>query len=148
MSELVVGTQSHRVSLISRYRHILRPALVALSVSAAYFFGAKVGFALTFQPHPISSLWPPNSLLLAGLLLTPTRAWWMLILAALPAHLASELQSGVPMTMVLGWFASNCSEALIGAGLIRLLIAGPLRFDSFKHVCTFLLCGVVVSPLL
>src|SRR5258706_9517850 len=52
------------------------------------------------------------------------------------------------MTMMLGWFASNCSEALIGAGLIRLLIAKPLRFDSFKHVCTFLLCAVVVSPLL
>lgn len=122
--------------------------IAAVLVAIAYYTGAKVGFALTFQPHPISSLWPPNSLLLAGLLLTPTRGWWMLILAVLPAHLAAELQSGVPMTMVLGWFASNCSEALIGAGLIRLLIAEPLRFDSFKHVCTFLLCGVVVSPLL
>ena len=122
--------------------------IAAILVAIAYYTGAKLGFALTFHPHPISSLWPPNSLLLAGLLLTPTRAWWMLILAALPAHLAAELQSGVPMAMVLGWFASNCSEALIGAGLIRLLIAEPLRFDSFKHVCTFLLCGVVVSPLL
>ncbi len=122
--------------------------IAAILVAIAYYTGAKVGFALTFQPHPISSLWPPNSLLLAGLLLTPTGTWWMLILAALPAHLAAELQSGVPMTMMLGWFASNCSEALIGAGLIRLLIAEPLRFDSFKHVCTFLLCAVVVSPLL
>ena len=122
--------------------------IAAILVAIAYYTGAKVGLALTFQPHPISSLWPPNSLLLAGLLLTPTRAWWMLILAALPAHLAAELQSGVPMTMVLGWFASNCSEALLGAALIRFLIAEPLRFDSFKHVCTFLLCGVVVSPLL
>jgi two-component system sensor kinase FixL len=136
----------------------LRPDLAAMSksstliaaiiVAIAYYAGAKIGFALTFQPHPISSLWPPNSLLLAGLLLTPTRTWLILILAALPAHLAAELQSGVPIPMVLGWFASNCSEALIGAGLIRFLIAGPLRFDSFNHVSIFLLCGVVVSPLL
>src|SRR5687767_6635079 len=69
--------------------------MAAIVVAIAYYTGAKVGFTLTFQPHPISSLWPPNSLLLAGLLLTPTRAWWMLILAALPAHLAAELQSGV-----------------------------------------------------
>ena len=122
--------------------------IAAILVAIAYYAGAKLGFALTFHPHPISSLWPPNSVLLAGLLLTPTRVWWLLIVAALPAHLAAELQSGVPMTMVLGWFASNCSEALIGAGLIRILIVQPLRFDSFKHVCTFLLCAVVVSPLL
>ena len=87
----------------------------ALLVAVAYYLGAKVGFAFTFQPHPISTLWLPNSLLLAALVLTPTSSWLLLLAAALPAHLAAELQSGVPLTMVLGWFASNCTEALIGA---------------------------------
>src|SRR5687767_10323118 len=146
MSELVVGTQSHRVSLISRYRHILRPALVALSVSAAYFFGAKIGFALTFQPHPISTLWPPNSILLAGLVVTKPRYWWLLLTAAFPAHLAAQVQGGVPFIQIVAWFVSNCTEALLGAGGIRLLVRGPLQFDSFRDVCIFIALGVLIAP--
>src|SRR5215813_1659074 len=96
----------------------------ALLVAAAYYLGAKVGFAFTFEPHPISTLWLPNSLLLAALLLNPVSSVLLLAnhpstivggtplcnAAALPAHLAAELQSGVPPTMVLGWFASNSTE--------------------------------------
>jgi len=122
--------------------------MAAVLVALGYYVAAKLGFAFTFHPRPISILWPPNSLLLAGLLLTPTRSWWVIILAVLPAHLAAELQSGVPMTMVMGWFATNCSEALIGAGLIRLLLREPLRFDSFRHALVFLFAAVGLGPLL
>jgi signal transduction histidine kinase len=120
----------------------------ALWVAAAYYLGAKVGFAFTFQPHPISTLWLPNSLLLAALLLAPLSSWWLLLAAALPAHLLAELQSGVPLTMVLGWFASNSAEALIGAVCIRRFCAAPLRFNSFRDVGVFLLFGAFLAPLL
>jgi PAS domain S-box-containing protein len=43
--------------------------------------------------------------------------------------------------MVLAWFVSNCSEALIGAIGLRWLIGPRLRFDSFQHVSTFVLVG-------
>jgi len=119
----------------------------ALVVALAYYLGAKLGFAFTFQPHPISTLWLPNSLLMAALLLVPERSWWVLLAAALPAHLAAELQSGVPLAMVLGWFASNSSEALIGALCIRRFCSAPLRFDSFRDVGAFLLLGALFAPL-
>jgi len=123
--------------------------LVAGVVAIAYYSGANVGFALTFAPHPTSVVWPPNALLLAAILLLPPRFWWLPIVAALPAHLLVELRSGVPLTMVLGWFVSNCTEALIGATCIRqVLREEPLRFDSFRHVCIFLVCAVLVAPLL
>jgi signal transduction histidine kinase len=120
----------------------------AALVAVAYYLGAKLGFAFTFEPRPISTLWLPNSLLLAALLLAPVSSWWVLIAAALPAHLAAELQSGVPLTMVLGWFASNSAEALIGAVCIRRFCASPLRFDSFRDVGVFLLFGVFLAPFL
>ena len=125
-----------------------RPWREALIVAAAYYLGAKIGFAFTFDPHPISVLWLPNSLLLAALLLSPASSWWVLLAAALPAHLAAELQSGVPPAMVLGWFANNSAEALIGAVCIRRFCPGPLRFDSFRDVGVFLLFGAFVAPLL
>ncbi len=142
MSELVVGTQSHRASLISRYRHILRPALVAISVSAAYFVGAKIGFALTFQPHPVSTLWPPNSILFAALLLSPVRWWWFLLLAVFPAHLLSQLNADIPLPMMFCWFVSNCTEALIGASLFRYL-SKHVSLDTSYRVGIFILVAIL-----
>ena len=124
------------------------PGIAAAVAALAYFIGAKIGFALTFQPHPISALWPPNAVLLAVLLLTPGRSWWLIFAAVLPVHLAAEVQGGVPLPMVLAWFVSNCSEALIGATLIRRLAGGQPRFDSFQYVSIFMLCGALMAPLL
>src|SRR5207237_9347368 len=64
-----------------------RVAGIALCVFVGYYLGAKVGFALTFRPHPVSVLWPPNSILLAVLLLTPVRVWWVMLLSRFPASL-------------------------------------------------------------
>ena len=124
------------------------PLAQMLLVAVGYYAAARVGFAFTLQPDPISTLWPPNALLLATLLLAPARAWWWLLAAALPAHLLVELQSGVPKAMVLGWYVSNCSEALIGAALVRAFAPGPLRLDSLRKVGLFLLCAVLAAPLL
>src|SRR5438445_9826286 len=125
-----------------------RPFFAALLVFAAYYIGARIGFALTFQPHPVSILWPPNSILAAALLLTPVRIWWLVLLAAFPAHLAAELQSQVPPTMILCWFISNSCEAVIGAGLTRYLIGGPVRFRSLRNASIFCLCIVFIGPFL
>ena len=121
---------------------------IGLLVFVGYYLGARIGFALTFQPHPISVFWPPNSVLLAALLLTPPRIWWFVLLAAFPAHLIAEMQSQVPPAMVVCWFISNCSEALIGAGLTRYLLRGPVHFDNLRSVTVFCLCGALLGPFL
>ena len=122
--------------------------IIGLWVFAGYYLGCKIGFALTFQPHPISVLWPPNSVLVAALLLTPPRSWWVVLLAALPAHLAAQLQSHVPPLMIFCWFLSNSCEALIGAGLMRYLVGGPIRFITLRNVGLFCLCVVFIAPFL
>ena len=122
--------------------------VVCLLVFAGYYLGAKLGFALTFHPHAVSVLWPPNAILLAALLLTPVRIWWLVLLAAFPAHLAAQLQSDVPPSMIFCWFVSNSCEALIGAACTRYLIGGPVRLDRLRHVGIFCLCCVFLAPLL
>src|SRR5207249_9460656 len=125
-----------------------RLLLIGLWVFAGYYVGCKIGFALTFQPHPVSVLWPPNSVLVAALLLTPPRSWWLVLLAALPAHLAAQLQSDVPPLMIMCWFISNALEAVIGAGLTRYVIGGPMRFTNLRKVGIFCLCVVFIGPFL
>ena len=122
--------------------------VTGLVVFVGYYLGAKLGFALTFRPHPVSVLWPPNSILAAALLLTPVRIWWLVLLAAFPAHLAAEFQSQVPPTMILCWFISNSCEAVIGAGLTRYLIGGPVKLNCLRSVGFFCLGVVFIAPFL
>ena len=49
--------------------------------------------------------------------------------------------------MVLGWYISNCSEALIGAGLVRAFVPWPLRLDSLRNAGIFLFGGALAGPL-
>src|SRR5215510_8238125 len=137
MSEHVVGIEPHRSNLVTRYRHVLHPVLVAVGISAAYFLGAKIGFALTFQPHPVSTLWPPNSMMFAVLLLTPKRWWGFLLLAVFPAHLLTQLNADIPLPMMLCWYISNCTEALIGASVFR-YITKEVRLDSTYQAGMFI----------
>jgi PAS domain S-box-containing protein len=126
---------------------ILRVAFAAALTGVGYYVGAKIGFALTFQPHPVSTLWPPNSILLAALVLVPYRRWWLFLLAVLPAHFLIELRSGVPISMIVCWFVSNSSEAVIGAWCLRYLNDRPLRFDSIRQVAT-LVFAALLAPFL
>ena len=124
----------------------LRLTLACVTVAVAYYIGAKVGFILTPTGDPVSTLWPPNAILLGALLLAPTQAWPILVLAALPAHLAVELGSGVPLGMVLSWFVSNSAEALIGAVVVRRFIERPVQFDTFRRVAIFVVGAALIAP--
>jgi PAS domain S-box-containing protein len=120
----------------------------ALIIAVGYYLGARLGFALTLAPVPVSTLWPPNALLMAGLVLVPARRWPLVFAFVFSAHLIVQFQSGVPATMVLSWFLSNCSEALIGAGLLRRFGHGGRSFDSFRGTLVFLACAGVAAPVL
>lgn len=123
---------------------VSRTLVVALLTAVAYYGGAKLGLALTLPGEAVSTLWPPNAILLAALLLMPRRTWWIIILATFPAHVAVELQGGVPVPMMACWFISNVSEALIGAECMRLLVGDPLRFNTLRAGMVFVV-GAGVS---
>jgi PAS domain S-box-containing protein len=124
-----------------------QPVLLgALAVGVAYYIGAKVGFLLTPTTQPVSTLWPPNALLLGALLIARTRSWPLLLASALIAHLLVELHEGVPVLMVLSWFVSNSAEAVIGAAGVRWLNKGQIRLDTFKGVGVFIAVGAIAAP--
>ncbi|HLX71816.1 MAG TPA: hypothetical protein VKV04_19550, partial [Verrucomicrobiae bacterium] len=101
MKETTGGAKLNRAWNIEGCLHY--PALWVVLVSAltglGYYLTAKFGFALTFGPHAISVMWLPNSIVLSVLVLMPVRSWWLPLLATFCAHLAGELQSGVPLNL-------------------------------------------------
>jgi PAS domain S-box-containing protein len=149
MSDIVTSLASHKTSeTTSENAALRRTAVVALLVAVGYYFTAKIGFAFALQPGSVSTLWMPNSILLAGLLLVQRRYWWIIVLAALPAHFASEIQSGVPTAMILSWFISNSFQALFGAFFICKFVADGMRFDKLRDLTIFLVFGAFLAPFL
>jgi PAS domain S-box-containing protein len=118
-----------------------------LLVCAAYFLAAVVGLSLRLPPSTPSVVWPPNAILATALLFAPVRLWWVVLLSALPAHVA--LESGAfPLPLVFAFFVTNCSEALLAATLIRAFSDTPTRFDSLYRVAV-LICGAgLLAPVL
>lgn len=122
------------------------PLRAALAMGVAYYAGAHLGLAFTYDPLPLALLWPPNALLMAGLAIAPLRLWWTLLAGAFAAHLAAELQGGVAIEMVLCWFLSNVAEAVLGATLLRRFGRVESGFSSVKSAMT-LVCTALVAPL-
>jgi signal transduction histidine kinase len=121
-------------------------ALAVSIIAIGYYLGSTLGFALTLVPVPVSTLWPPNAILLAGLVLTPRRWWGHVLAAVLVAHLAVQVPTGVPLLMALSWFVSNCSEALVGAVLLGRFRRNTPWFETFRGTMVFL--GVAVTAAL
>jgi len=138
-----------RISQAASPEPVFRKALLTSAlVSIAYYITAKIGFEFTLQPGSISTLWLPNSLVLAALLLTSRRWWWLVIAATLPAHVASELLSGVPTLMVLSWFVSNSTQALLGASLLRYVIGADINLRRSRDLTAFFILGSFLAPFL
>jgi PAS domain S-box-containing protein len=123
----------------------VRKALCGLLVGVGYYVGALIGLRLKFFPMPVSTLWPPNSILLAALLLAPKRSWLALVLAAFPAHMLAELQSGVPILMAVCWFITNTSQALLGGIGVR-FFDSRARFDNLRSITIFVAFAVILAP--
>ena len=123
-------------------------AITALAVGFAYYVGSVVGLALTPAATITSALWPPNAILTAAFIVLPTRRWTAAILGALPAHLAAQAGVDWSLPLVLSLFATNCSEGLIAAVLLRMFSDEPTRFDTLGRLGAFIGSAVLAAPLL
>jgi two-component system sensor histidine kinase UhpB len=90
-------------------------------------------------------LWPPNAVLLAALLLSPPRTWWIYVLAVLPADRA--ISFAIPLKLGVGLYASNTIQTLVAASLIQLTWGARRDWSRLGFLITFLMVGVIVGPL-
>lgn len=138
------GSHAH-VSGIGRSRSLV---IAAALTAIGYYVGVQLGLLFRFTPLTASVLWPPNAILTAVLLLVPVRHWWVCLLAALPVHVIPEIQAGISPQVVSLLFLTNCSEALLAAGGLRLLSDSPTEFNSLKRVVLFIGVAGIAAPTL
>jgi integral membrane sensor domain MASE1 len=90
----------------------------------------------------------PTAILLAALLLTPPRHWWLYLLAAVPTHLhlvATFQRPEVPVLLSLFQVACNAVLAVLAALAVRFTIGTPPRFDSLRNMAAFILLAGIAA---
>jgi PAS domain S-box-containing protein len=129
-----------------------------LLVSAGYYAGGVVGILFAFPPSGIATIWPSTAVLLAALLLTPPRYWWLYLLAVVPAHLhltgtfqsltANFRSPAVPLLVTLIQVGSNDVLAVLAALAVRFVIGAPPRFDNLRDMVAFVLLAGIAATVL
>ncbi len=121
--------------------------LTVFFVGIAYYLGAKLGISLSIPPNGISAFWPPNTVILAAILLSNHQRWWVFILAMVPANLYAAIDADVSIHRVIIYFIANCTEVLVAAfAITSFLKKQRIKFNHFNEVIVFLLAAVLISP--
>ena len=127
----------------------MRRALFAtLLVCAGYYASGALGMELRLVPGGPTEIWLPQGILLAALLLTPVRWWWLYAVALLPTHvqLTATFSPQVPASMMFVQFASQFVQAAVAAALLRPILGRPPRLDSLRRMGAFIFGGTFLVP--
>jgi PAS domain S-box-containing protein len=128
----------------------LRAALRALLIVGGYYAAGVISLGMQLSSPGISFGCLPNAVLLAGLLLTPPRTWWLTLLVLVPAHLhlSAHFQAGVPLVVTFVQFAANTTQAVLAAALLLLHLRGAPRLYEPQHMTAFIGIAAIGAPAL
>lgn len=119
----------------------IKPYQAAILTGVGYYLTAVFAIRFTIMPEGIAIMWPPNAILLAALLLSPHKNWWLFLIAAAIAEFAADLGS-FPVWQIFGFIAVNLFEGLFSAFLIeKLTRSHPLQL-TLKNLVTTI--GVIL----
>jgi diguanylate cyclase (GGDEF)-like protein len=122
-----------------------RSVAIAAGVAVAYVVLAQYIHWLNEPLQEGAAFWPAAGVTVAGMLLVPTRHWWLLAGAVLVCETGINLGNGLAPLPSAGWGVANAVEPLLGAGLVRLALlrAGPV---PLRRLVVFLGLAAGVAP--
>ena len=129
-----------------RPEFFLRTTLSVLLSGACYYFATQVAWALCFPNSKVSLLFPPHAVLVAVLLLVPTRHWWAYTLAAVSGHFLATQQAHWPVLYSLQCELFDAVQNVAAAAGIRIFIRSPLKLITLRDAVVFVLIAVIVVP--
>jgi signal transduction histidine kinase len=136
---------------VAGLRAAARPLLgLALGLIAAqlYLYAAALAALREASIGLPIPLFIPQAVVLAALLLTRPRYWWLLLLESY----ALRIVEGTWLAELPLWYialsnVANVLEPLIGALLLRRFVSLPPRFAGLREVCVYALCVVTAAAL-
>jgi PAS domain S-box-containing protein len=128
------------------------PALRALSatvlVCGGYYAGGALGMGLRLVPGGPSEIWLPQGIVLAALLASPVRRWWLYTLALFVTHthLTAVYNCQVPTSMMVVQFVGQMVQTAVAAMLLRPILGNPPRLESLRRMGAFIFGGTFLVP--
>jgi PAS domain S-box-containing protein len=114
------------------------------SVCIFYYVAVVLAVKLRLGFSHIAILWPSNAILVAVILLTPARRWWVYLLAVIPIHVVAQDFR----TLGPGWLAYqillNSTLATVVASLIRGFASAAACFSRLRETFAFLTIVTIV----
>ena len=113
-------------------------------VACVYYVLVVVSLKLRISTSTLALVWPSNALLVAVLVLSPKRHWWVYLLSVIPAHIA-----GVnPYRVGLAWMAyqvvANSLLTTTCATILQEFRPAVLHFGKLKETLVFLVVSIAV----
>ena len=115
-----------------------------LIVAISYYLAAKISLTLRFSGSTKAALWPNNAILVATLLLTPVRRWWMYLLAVIPAHILVHWTFHIGAMWMAFQMGHNTLLAVTAAAILKRLGPSLFNFDHLQDVLVFLAAAILV----
>jgi PAS domain S-box-containing protein len=136
---------------VAKVRREMRQRLEVVAncvlVCAACVAGALVGSAMRFPQIGTAILFPPYAVLTTALLFSPTRRWWLYLLAAAAGDLGPHLASGAAPVFAFAVEVPNFARALVAAAGVRRFGGARGRLDTIRGMAAFLVFAVLLGPL-
>ncbi len=116
-----------------------------LAVAAGYLATALGGLAISRQAGNIATLWPPNGMLVAALLLSAPRRWKDVLIAGAIGSLAANLFNGSTMLAASSITVANLVEALVAASIIRWQTGRRVLFQHSTDVVVLIVASITAA---
>lgn len=123
----------------------MQQVLLVVILAAGYFATALGGLAISRQAGNIATLWPPNGVLVAALLLTPQRRWREVLLAGVIGSMAANLWFGDSYLVAGSITIANLVEAGIAATIISRQTARRVLFQRSTDVVVLIIAAVTAA---
>jgi PAS domain S-box-containing protein len=103
-----------------------------------YLLLIEFGLATPMRSATADAYWPASGLLIATLILVPTRRWIYFLLGAAAANLLALLYlQPTSVAFSLVFVAASLVEAIVAASLVRRFFARPFNFRTVNRVVGF-----------
>ena len=126
----------------------MRPALLLLAkccgVAVLYYFMVVISMKLRVSTSTLALLWPSNALLVATLVLSSRRHWWVYMLAVIPAHIAGMHFFNVGAWWLAYQLVANSAPAIVSAAILRRFKPQVLYFETLNEVVAFLTVSLAI----
>jgi PAS domain S-box-containing protein len=110
----------------------------------AYWFAYR--FGMSFGHQSPSPFWMPDSVLVAALLRSPQRTWWLFVATVLPIRLGQGVSMGVPPVFLTETFVIDALRCLFDAYILRRVLINPIRLTTLYEFIVFVVVICFAVP--